>query len=78
MNIFEPDANHKFDHHYLFKDLDLDDEQTYGQRKFSKNMDKILYDLIKFYNKYYNKPANEASHHEEASTIKKKVPSKIN
>ena len=44
-----------WDQGYLFRDLDLEEEQTYGQRGFSKNMDKILSDLIKFYNKYYNR-----------------------
>lgn len=40
---------------HLFKDLELEPEQSRGQRAFTKNLEKILAGLLKFYNKYYNK-----------------------
>ena len=43
-----------FTQQYLFKDLDVEEEESYGQRLFAKNMDKVLAGLIKFYNRYYN------------------------
>ncbi|TNV70731.1 hypothetical protein FGO68_gene17158 [Halteria grandinella] len=57
-NIFTPQQKEfKFD--YLWRDLDLEPEQSFGQRAFSKNMEKILTGLLKFYNKYYNRQGNQ-------------------
>lgn len=47
------DEEHRREH--LFRDLELEQEQSLGQRAFAKNLEKILAGLLKFYNKYYNK-----------------------
>ena len=62
-HLFEaesPEAERNFRNAYLFKDLELEQEQSYGQRGFGRNMDKILNGLLKFYNKYYNKQGNNS------------------
>lgn len=62
LHIFETDPSIKeFQFEYLFKDLELEQEQSLGQRAFAKNMDKILNNLLKFYNKYYNRQGNNNS-----------------
>jgi hypothetical protein len=54
--LFEADpTDNEFQFDYLFKDLELEQEQSYGQRAFSKNQERILGSLLKFYNTYYNK-----------------------
>eukprot|EP00347_Sterkiella_histriomuscorum_P024203 403331953 len=55
LNIFEPMPEFQTQNSYLFRDLESEEEQSYGQRGFGKNMDKNLFQLLKFYNKYYNK-----------------------
>ena len=45
----------EFRREHLFRDLELEQEQSLGQRAFAKNLEKILGGLLKFYNKYYNK-----------------------
>jgi len=39
----------------LFKNLEIAECESYGQRGFEKNLDKVLNQLLDFYNKYYNK-----------------------
>ena len=57
-NLFEAEsqeAEKTFKNAYLFNNLELEQDQSYGQRGFGRNMEKILSTLLKFYNKYYNK-----------------------
>jgi hypothetical protein len=44
---------------FLFKDLDVGDLDTIGQFHKDKNQEKVLNELLGFYNKYYKENGNK-------------------
>ncbi|CDW75780.1 UNKNOWN [Stylonychia lemnae] len=60
-NPFQDNPDIKFQEKHLFQGLEYEGDRSFGQRGFGKNMDKNLYQLLKFYNKYYNKESKKSN-----------------
>jgi len=51
-NIFTADKKHKFEYDYMFQDINVFEDVSYGQRGFIRNLDGLLALMIQYLNRY--------------------------